>query len=147
MRSLSAFIDSSGSKYAGSGSYSTSISSMRVLRNLFADRGNTGHVIADVADLLHRQRGLVVTHGKNAVGIGRVRAGDDGDDALKRLGARGIDALDASVRIGRMQNLADQHPGEAEVVGVLACAGGLAGGVHHGDRFADYRKISHKISI
>ena len=39
--------------------------------------------------------------------------------------------------IRRMQDLAHQHSGKAEVVGVLAGAGGLAGGIHHGDRFAD----------
>ena len=105
----------------------------RVLGNLFADGGNAGNVIADVADLLHRQRGLIVSNRKNAVGIRRVCAGHDGDHAVQRLGARGVNALDARVRIGRMQNLADQHAGKAEVVGVLAGAGGFAGGVHHGD--------------
>jgi hypothetical protein len=42
-----------------------------------------------------------------------------------------------------MENLADQHPRKAEVVRVLARAGGFARGIHHGDRFPDYRKISH----
>ncbi len=41
----------------------------RVFRNLLADGRNTGYVIANVPDLLHRQRGLIVTHGKNAVWI------------------------------------------------------------------------------
>ncbi len=43
-----------------------------------------------------------------------------------------------------MENLADQHPGKAEIVRVLARTGGFARGIHHGDRFPDYRKVSHK---
>ena len=43
-----------------------------------------------------------------------------------------------------MQNLADQHSGNGKVVGVLARAGGLAGGVNHGDGFADDGELTHK---
>lgn len=60
------------------------------------------------------------------------------------LDLRGVDALDAGVRIRRMQDLADQHAGEFEVVRVFAGAGGLAGGVNHCDRFADDGKVAHK---
>src|SRR5207244_4450096 len=80
---------------------------------------------------------LIMADGKNSVGVRRIFAGSDRDDALQFFGAASVDALDARVRVGGMQNLADEHAGKAEVVGVLACAGGLARGVNHGDGFAD----------
>ena len=43
-----------------------------------------------------------------------------------------------------MQNLPDQHARHAEVVGVLAGAGGLAGRVDHRDGFADNGEVSHQ---
>ncbi len=89
---------------------------------------------------------LVVTDGKNAVGIRRIFADDDGDHSFELLGAAGVDALDARVRIGRMQNLADQHAGDAEVVGVLAGAGGLFGGVDHGGGFADDGEVGRSVA-
>ena len=137
MRSRSAFIDSSGSKYAGSGSYSTSISSSAFSAVGFVHGGDAGHVIAHVADLVHGQRGLVVADGQDAVLVGRVLAGDDGNHAFERQRAARVNALDARVRIGRVQNLADEHAGKREVVGVLAGACGFAGGIDHRDAFAD----------
>ena len=38
-------------------------------------------------------------------------AGDDGDDALERLRARGVDREDARVREGAAQDRHVQHPG------------------------------------
>jgi hypothetical protein len=98
-------------------------------------------MIANVPDLLHRQCGLIVTNRKNAVWIRRVRAGNYGDDAIQCLGSRSVNMLDSSMWIRRMENLADQRSGKAEIVRVLASTGGFAGGIHHGDRFPDYRKI------
>ena len=86
---------------------------------------------------------LIVTDGKNAVGIGCVFANYDGDDAVECFGAAGVDALDARVRVGRMQNLPDQHAGQAEVVGVLAGACSLLGRVDHRRGLADNGEIIH----
>ncbi len=55
----------------------------RVFRNFFANSGNACHVIAYVPDLLHRERGFVMTHRKNAIGIGRVLSGDHGDNSIQ----------------------------------------------------------------
>src|SRR5439155_15762218 len=93
--------------------------------------------VAYVADFIYGERMLIMADGKNSVGVRRIFAGSDRDDALQFFGAASVDALDARVRVGGMQNLADEHGGKAEVVGVLACAGGLARGVNHGDGFAD----------
>ena len=116
----------------------------RALGDFLADRRDASHVVADVANLFHRQRRLIVTNRQNAVLVRRICAGDNGDHAFQRLRARGINALDACMRIGRVQNLAHQHAGQAEVVSVLAGAGGFAGGVDHRDGFADNGKVRHK---
>jgi hypothetical protein len=42
-----------------------------------------------------------------------------------------------------MEDLAHEHPGQREVVSVLTRAGGLTRRVDHGDRFTNYRKITH----
>ena len=103
----------------------------------FRDGDYAGDVIADVANLVERQRVLIVADGKNAVGIGRVFADCYGDDAVEMFGAGRVDAFDARMRIRRMQNLADQHAGHAEVVGVFARAGGLFRRVDHRGGLAD----------
>src|SRR5437868_6233178 len=86
---------------------------------------------------------LVVTDGKNAVGIRGVWADDDCDDSMQLLGTARIYALDSGMWMRRVQNLADQHARESQVVGVFASAGSLAGGVNHGDGLTDYGEVSH----
>ena len=76
-------------------------------RGRFIDGGDAGHVVADVADFVEGEGVFVVADGENAVGIGRVFAGDDGDDAVELLGAGGVNALDAGVRMRGMQDFAD----------------------------------------
>ena len=73
--------------------------------------GDAGNVVSDIAYLVSRHGVLVVTDGKDAVGIGSVFAGNDGDDSIELLSAGGVDALDDGVRIGRVQDLANQHAG------------------------------------
>src|SRR5262249_48447441 len=81
--------------------------------------------------------------GENTVGIGSVLTGSDCKDTIELLGARCVDALDARVRMRRMQDLADQHAGKGEVVGVLAGARGLFRRINHGDRLADDGEVGH----
>ena len=107
------------------------------LGNFFVDSRDASHVVADVADLFHCERRLVMTDGEDAVLVRRVFAGDNRDYAVECLGARGVNVLDTRVWKRRMQYLAHQHAGKAEIVGVLAGAGRFARGVHHGNRFAD----------
>ena len=109
----------------------------RLLGNGFGDRSHAGYVVTDVANLVERQRVLVVADGENAEGIGRVLAGDHRDHTVKSLGSAGVNALDASMRMRRMQNLSMEHAGDGKVVGVLAAAGRFSGSVNHGDGFAD----------
>src|SRR5260370_23709939 len=47
------------------------------------------------------------------------------------------------MRIGRVQNLTDQHSRKRKVVGVLALSGGLARGVNEGDALTDDREFRH----
>ena len=54
-------------------------------------------------------------------------AGDDRDDALDRLGARGVDRRDARVRQRAPEELEVEHPGERDVVEVVALAADEAG--------------------
>src|SRR5437879_9688333 len=80
---------------------------------------------------------LIMADGKNSVGVGGIFAGSDRDDSVQFLSAGGVNTLDVGVRVGGMQSLADEHSRQAEIVGVLARAGGFASGVNHGDGFAD----------
>ncbi len=109
----------------------------RALGNFFVDGCDARHVVANVANLLDRQRRLVVADRQDSVLVRSVFTGNDRNHAVERSGPRGVNALDARVRVRRMQDLAHQHAGKAEVVGVFAGAGRLAGSVHHGDRFAN----------
>ena len=105
----------------------------RLLRDFFGHGSHAGDVVADVTHLADRQRSLVVTDRKNSILIRSIFARNDRNHAIQGSRATGVDALDQRMWIRRMQNLANQHSGQAEVVGVLAAASGLAGGIHHGD--------------
>ena len=118
----------------------------RPLGGFFIDRRDARNVIADVAHFADCQRGLIVTDRKDAVSIRCVFAGHDRHHAFERFGARSVDALDAGVGIRRMQDLANQHARNFEVVRIFAGAGGFAGGVDHCDRFTDNGKVSHKLA-
>src|SRR5437879_9076767 len=85
---------------------------------------------------------LIMAHRKNSVGVGGIFAGSDRDDSVQFLSAGGVNTLDVGGRVGGMQGLADEHSMQAEVVGVLARAGGFASGVNHGDGFADDGKVA-----
>ena len=115
----------------------------RILGDAFRLGDDAGNVVAHVADFFHRECGFVVTHGQNAVFVRCVFAGHHRDDAGQRQRAGCVNFLDTRMRVGRMQNLADQHARQAQVIGVLAEPGGLARGIHHGDRLADYGKLAH----
>src|SRR5947207_10212441 len=118
-----------------------------LFRGGFIFGGNTGDVVANVANFVHGECMLVVTDGKNAVGIRGVWADDDCDDSMQLLGTARIYALDSGMWMRRVQNLADQHARESQVVGVFASAGSLAGGVNHGDGLTDYGEGGHKTSL
>src|SRR5207244_5348857 len=84
---------------------------------------------------------------KDAVSFRRIGAGDNGHDSIQDFSPSGVNSLDARVRILRVQDFPNQHAGDAEIVGVLARTGGLAGGVHHRDGFADYAEVRHFLLV
>ena len=51
--------------------------------------------------------------------IGGVRALDHSNYTVESFCTRCVNPLDASVRVGRMQDLADQHAREREIVGYI----------------------------
>ena len=115
----------------------------RFLSDGFRNGDHARNVVADVTHFVERKRVLIVADGKNSVRIGRVLADDHSHHAVKHLGTAGIDAFNARMRIRRMQNLPDQHSGNAEIVSVFARTGGLFRGVDHGRRLADDGEITH----
>jgi hypothetical protein len=107
-----------------------------------------GHRVADVLDLTaldrpvlgrphlhvrrrpgHRQRRLEVG--------GQVLARVDGDDAVALLGRRGVDRPDRRVRLRRPHDRRVQHPGQLDVLGVVAPPGDHAGVFLALERLAD----------
>src|SRR5437588_5593738 len=118
-----------------------------LFRGGFIPGGNTGDVVSDVADFVHGECVFVMADGKDAVGIRSVCADDDCYDSIQLLGLACVNTLDTRMRMRRVQNLADQHAREGQVIGVFASAGSLAGGVNHGDGLADYGEGGHKTSL
>src|SRR5262249_5456036 len=94
---------------------------------------------------IHCERVLVMADGEDAVCIWSVGADRDRDDSVERFCSTGIDSLDLRMWMRRVQNLADQHAGQREIVCVFARAGGLASGVNHGNGAADDGEISHAL--
>jgi len=117
----------------------------RLLGDRFRNGNHAGYVVAHVAHLVERQRIFVVAHGQNAVRIRCILSHRNRNDPFALLRSARVYALYASVRIRRMQNLADQHAGQAEVVGVLARAGGFPGRVDHRGGLADNGEIAHPV--
>ena len=68
----------------------------------FVNGSDAGYVVADVADFVESEGVFIVADGENTVGIGRVFAGDDSDDALELLGSGRVNVLDAGVGMRRM---------------------------------------------
>src|SRR5581483_6685110 len=110
-------------------------------RDGLGNGGYTGHVIANITNLVERQSVLVMTNWKDAERRWSIIACHDSDHAIQSERSACIDVLDAGVREGRMQDLSHQHPGQAEIVSVFADPGGLLRRVDDRDRLADYRKV------
>ena len=99
------------------------------LARVLGDVGGLGDhrrdLLALEAHLVRGEHGLSVARERRHPGevvLGHELAGDDGDDALDRLGPRGVDRRDAGVRVRAPQELQVEHPGERDVVEVVALA-------------------------
>ena len=100
----------------------------RVLGQVAALGDHEGHRLADVADLLSRERRLQARDGAGAVSEARgdaadgaeIVAGDHGDHAGQRERRLGADLPQARVGVRRSQDGGVQHPGQAEVGRILA---------------------------
>ena len=97
MKSEVAIIDFSGSKYAGSGSYSTSMSSSA---RSAIDSDSAGHVVTDIANLVDSKCGLIVPNRKNSIFVRRVVPGNDRDHTIESERTRCVNAIHHGVRIG-----------------------------------------------
>jgi hypothetical protein len=97
----------------------------RVLRDVGRLGDHAGDLLALVAHLVGDEHGLRVARQRRHPGevvLGHQLAGDDGDDTRQRSGGRGVDRRDSSVGVGASQDLHVEHPGQRDVVEVLALA-------------------------
>ncbi len=104
------------------------------LAGVLGDVGGLGdhrrHLLALEAHLVRGENGLrVAREGRHPgeVVLRHQLSGDDRDDALDRLRARGVDRVDAGVRERAAQELQMEHPGQHDVVEVVALAADEAG--------------------
>ena len=116
----------------------------RFFGNGFRNRNHTRDVVSDVAHFVERERVLIMTDGKNSIRIRRVFANYDSHDSIQLFGTSSIDMFYARVRIRRMQNLPNQHPGHAEIVGIFAATGGFFRRIDHGGGLADNAEVTHR---
>src|SRR6185369_1555403 len=109
----------------------------------FVDSHNAGDVVADVANFTCGERGLIVPDGKNAVRGRTVVAGNDSNNSVQSLSLAAIDAKDASVRVGGMENPADEHTRNGEIVGITARTGRFLRCVYKTYGLANDRVVAH----
>ena len=75
--------------------------------------------------VLDRKAGRFTAAGQLVARFRKVGAGDYGADAVQGLGATGVDAEDAGVRVRAAQHLAVKLPGQVDVGAVARFAGDL----------------------
>ena len=95
-----------------------------VQRGLLVGGDDGGHTLSLVAHDAVGQRRLVLHEGTE-LDLRHVLLRVDGQHAGDLLGLRGVDGLDARVRVRAAQDLAVDHRGQAHVVGVGRAAGDL----------------------
>ena len=111
-----------------------------LLRHVLADGRHRRHRVADVADLVHRQRFLVLGGGHDAELRRHVVAGDDGVDPRKLQRPAGGDAVDQRVGMRAPQQPGEQHARHDDVVRVAGVARALGRTVDTRQRLADNRE-------
>ena len=109
----------------------------RLLGGALVDRRHAGHLVADEAHVIGRERLLVVRPGDDAVLEGQLVAGQRRDHARQLEGLADVDAADARVGVRRAQQLGVQHARKGDVVGVDAGPVGLGDAIDLGEAVAD----------
>ena len=109
----------------------------RLLRRLLIDRGHRRDRLAVIANLLERQRVLVLRHRHDPIADRQVRPREDTMHARQRRRLADIDAHDLRVAVRAPQQLADERPRQVDVVGIDRLPRGLRVGVDPGVAPAD----------
>ena len=101
--------------------------------------------LADVADLVHREHGLVVER-RAVIRVGhdflQIGGAHHAMHAAHGLGRAHVEAPDPAVRDAAAENPAVQHAGQAQVVDVLGPPGDLQPGLQARQRAPDLRRFS-----
>ncbi len=113
----------------------------RFARDIRIDGGHRRHLVAQAPHLVALEREVVAQ--KADAHLGRIVGRDHGAHAGQSLGSRGIDVLDARVRMPGELDLAVQHPRPDQVVDVGSPARGLVGSVGSGHLAADVATLNH----
>ena len=113
----------------------------RPLRDCLGVGADGGDRLADVADLVHRERRFVLRYGQDAVADGEVGARDHRVYALERQRPVDGDAFDTAVGDSAPLEFCEQHARQDEVVRITRPAGYLAVRVHAAVRPPDDFKI------
>ena len=114
-------------------------------------RCDRGDRIADIADLLARERLLVLADREDAELDWQVIPGEDGQHAGVRPSARRIHAQDARMRVRTAQDTPVDHPRQGQVVGELRLSADLGKRVGLDQRLPDDRqflgRLPHRASV
>ena len=111
-------------------------------RDPFRLRRHAGHVVANVANLVDGENGLIVTDGEYAVLHRRVQAAEHGVYAGQAFRRRGVDGANTRVGMRAVQDPAYERAGQQEIIRVPAGARHLVQAIYHGDARADQRTIT-----
>ena len=114
---------------------------------LLVDGGDRGHRVAHVADLVLLERGLVLADREDTEPDRQVAPGQDRHHARHPARRRGVEGEDPGVRRLGPEDLAMQHPGQCDVVGVDGLAPGLCRPVELGKRPAYGPELAHRAAI
>ena len=136
---------SSASKTAGSSSYSTSNEIQGFGGSLVVYRRDCGDRIADKADFVQCDRGLVLDD-ETEIGIDMIAdqiiASEYGSYSGKSFGPRSIHFYDSRVRMRTTEDAAVQHARQLEIQSIVDATGNPLLRVNHADRLSYRHAIS-----
>ena len=113
-------------------------------RSVLVDRRDSGDRLADVADLVDGERGLVLGRGHDPHLLGHVRADHCGHDPGVGERSRDVDTADACVRPRRPQESPVEHPRQKDVVGIARFAREMCPRIHLRQTPANDGELAHE---